>query len=321
MTTPSNKITVNNDLVIYNDLAQTAYIERIQDVVEVFNGASRNTLQLVSELIEGDFRQRAEYVPFGEIRHRNVNSDAEVEPTKIDMKEDIGVKTPWIFPTVAVTKESFKRRARSPEEFSLLAGQMLADKAIAYQISLALGSLEAAIRANPTMVVGGKSIATDGKKVITAGLRKFGDRAERVTALVMNSTRYFDFVDKSIEDKIFEEAGAVVYGGQPGTMGRPVIVTDRCPANLIFGLQPGGATLTESQAPEIASWPIYDRENFAVGFKAEGVLNVDLLGYSYIKAKGENPNITILSDPESWEKLAVSDKATAGVLIDVAAQS
>lgn len=53
--------TVNSDMIIYNDLAQTAYLERIQDNITVFNAASNGAIVLINELIEGDLRKRAFY--------------------------------------------------------------------------------------------------------------------------------------------------------------------------------------------------------------------------------------------------------------------
>ncbi|MCW4528913.1 major capsid protein, partial [Proteus mirabilis] len=38
--------TTNNDLVIYNDLAQTAFLERRQDNLAVFNQASNGAIVL-----------------------------------------------------------------------------------------------------------------------------------------------------------------------------------------------------------------------------------------------------------------------------------
>jgi len=39
--------------------------------------------------------------------------------------------------------------------------------------------------------------------------------------------------------------------------------------------------VTESQAPGFRSYDINDQENLAVGYRAEGTVNVELLGYSW----------------------------------------
>lgn len=310
--------TLNSDMIIYNDLAQTAYLERLQDVLEVFNASSGGALILRNELIEGDLRKRSFYKIGGTLGHRNVNSDATVAGIKIGADEAVGVKTPWKYGPYETTEEAFKRRARSPEEFSMLVGQDMADAALDYYIQTAFAALGAAIGANANMVATG-SFAVDHKKVLTKGMRKFGDRFNRIALFAMDSATYFDLVDDAIDQKIYEEAGVVIYGGSPGTMGKPVLVSDKVTEERIFGLQVGAVSVTESQAPGVRSYPVNTQENLAIGYRAEGAFNVDLMGYSWKDTAGVNPNLAALGTGANWRKHATSDKATAGVLIDLSA--
>lgn len=310
--------TLNSDMIIYNDLAQTAYLERLQDVLEVFNASSGGALILRNELIEGDLRKRSFYKIGGTLGHRNVNSDAAVAGIKIGADEAVGVKTPWKYGPYETTEEAFKRRARSPEEFSMLVGQDMADAALDYYIQTAFAALGAAIGANANMVATG-SFAVDHKKVLTKGMRKFGDRFNRIALFAMDSATYFDLVDDAIDQKIYEEAGVVIYGGSPGTMGKPVLVSDKVTEERIFGLQVGAVLVTESQAPGVRSYPVNTQENLAIGYRAEGAFNVDIMGYSWKDTAGVNPNLAALGAGANWRKHATSDKATAGVLIDLSA--
>jgi uncharacterized protein YjdB len=309
--------TVNSDLIIYNDLAQTAYLERLQDVLDVFNTASNGAIVLRNELIEGDLRKRSFYKIGGSLGHRDVNSTAAVVGSKIGAGEMIGIKSPWKYGPYETTEEAFKRRARSPEEFSMLVGQDMADAAMDYYIQAAFAALNGAIGSNANMVTTA-AFATDHKKVLTKGMRKFGDRFNRIAMFGMSSAVYFDLVDDAIDQKIYEEAGVVIYGGVPGTMGKPVLVSDTIPEESIYGLQAGAVSITESQAPGIRSYNIDTQENLALGYRAEGVFNVDILGYSWDEtAGGVNPNLAALAAVANWGKYATSDKATAGVLIDL----
>lgn len=310
--------TLNSDMIIYNDLAQTAYLERLQDVLEVFNASSGGALILRNELIEGDLRKRSFYKIGGTLGHRNVNSDAAVAGIKIGADEAVGVKTPWKYGPYETMEEAFKRRARSPEEFSMLVGQDMADAALDYYIQTAFAALGAAIGANANMVATG-SFAVDHKKVLTKGMRKFGDRFNRIALFAMDSATYFDLVDDAIDQKIYEEAGVVIYGGSPGTMGKPVLVSDKVTEERIFGLQVGAVSVTESQAPGVRSYPVNTQENLAIGYRAEGAFNVDIMGYSWKDTAGVNPNLAALGTGANWRKHATSDKATAGVLIDLSA--
>lgn len=312
----AGETTTNADLIIYDDLAQTAFLERRQDNLAIFNAASNGAIILDNEMIDGDFRKRAFYKVGGSIEFRDVTSTDKVEGKKIGAGEAIGVKAPWKYGPYTTTEEAFKRRGRDVSEFSEVVGVDAADAALEGYIKYAVQALVAAIGGNNDMQVSA-DIATDGKKTLTRGLRKYGDKFNRVSLFVMHSATYFDIVDQAIDNKLYEEAGVVVYGGQPGTLGKPVLVTDQCPASYILGLVPNAVKITESQAPGFRSFPINDQENLAIGYRSEGTVNIDLLGYSWATAKGANPDITKIGNKGNWTKHFTDNKATAGVLINV----
>ena len=308
--------TVNSDMVIYNQLAQTAYLERLQDNLDVFNKASNGAIRYVNEVIQGDFSQKSFYRVGGGIEHRDVNSVAKVTPKKIGAGEMVGVKTPYKYGPYSSTEEAFKRRARSPEEFAEIIGYDLADALVAGRLQYGLTALKAAITSNPDMIAKG-SIATDGRKALTKGMRKFGDKFGRISLWVMNSDTYFDIVDEALTNQVYGESELVIYGGLPGTLGKPVLVTDLVGDNDAFGLQAGALTVTESQAPGFRAYDINDEENLAIGMRAEGTFNLDLLGYSWDSSKGANPTLALLGADANWQKYATSNKMTAGTLLDL----
>lgn len=309
--------TVNSDLIIYNDEAQTAYLERIQDNLDVFNSSSNGAIVLDNELIQGDFRKRAFYKLGGGLEHRDVNSEGKVTAKKIGAGEAVGVKAPWKYGPYQTTEEAFKRRGRPVEEFSQIIGADVADATIEGFIEYATGALKAAIGSNASMVVSA-NIETDGKKTLTRGMRKFGDKFGRIALWVMHSSAYFDIVDEAITNKIYEEAGVVIYGGLPGTLGKPVLVTDKAPVDAIFGLLPNAVVITESQAPGFRSYNVNDEENLAIGYRAEGTVNIDVLGYSWKETTGgTNPTLAAVGSAANWVKHSDSNKVTAGVMINL----
>lgn len=311
--------TVNSDLIIYNDLAQTAYLERRQDNLDVFNASSNGAIVLDNALIEGDFRKRAFYQLGGSIEYRDVNSTDKVTGKKIGAGESVGVKAPWKYGPYETTEEAFKRRGRDVSEFSEVVGVDVADATLEGFIKYSIQALTAAIGANADMVVTA-DIATDGKKTLTKGMRKYGDKFGRISLFVMHSATYFDIVDEAISNKIYEEAGVVVYGGLPGTLGKPVLVTDTAPIDVILGLLPNAVSITESQAPGFRSYEVNDQENLAIGYRSEGAVNIDMLGYSWNEtAGGANPDLTKIGTAKNWKKHATSNKVTAGVMIKLEA--
>lgn len=307
-----------SDMKIYDNLVQTAYIERLMDNLVVFNGASNNAIQLISRLIPGDYEKNAYYNVGGDAASRDITSSSTLTDTAIGADEAVSVKAAWRYGPYAVTHEAFKRRARSPEEFSTIFGAHLADASMKYMIQAALASLNGAIGANSSMIVTGKTVSTDGKTALTAGMKLLGDKFTNQACFVMHSSVFMDFIDKAISDKIYEEAGTVVYGGSPGTMGKPVVVTDLCSSTYIYGLQPGAVICTESQEPGIVSDLITDKENIGLRYRAEGAFNVEVMGYSWDTATGgANPNNTALALAANWDKHATSNKSTAGFIIDL----
>ncbi|MTD09893.1 phage capsid protein [Acinetobacter sp. YIM 103518] len=312
--------TVNSDMIIYNRLAETAYLERLQDNLNVFNQASNGAIVYKNELIKGDFDLETFYKIGGSIAHRDVNSQEGVSGKKIGMGETAGVKTPYKYGPYESTEEAFKRRARSTAEFAQLVGQDLADALMVGRLQYGLASVKAAISGNADMVATG-TIAVDGRKALTKAMRPMGDKFGRIALWVMNSDTYFDLVDEALTNQIYGESEIVVYGGLPGTMGKPVLVTDLVGDNDAFGLQAGAVTITESQVPGFRLYDINDQENLGVGARAEGAFNIDLLGYSWDTTKGENPTLAELGASANWKKHASSNKMTAGTYLNLAAQS
>lgn len=306
--------TVNSDMIIHDRLAQTSYLEALQDNLAVFNQGSGGALTIRTEAILGDFSKNAFYTVPGGMGHRDVNATGTAAAQKVGSGEAIGVKTPWLYGPYETTEEQFKRRARSTEEFSELMGQHMADSMISYAIEAAFASVDAAIDSNLSMAVAA-SWATDHKKAITKGLRTFGDRFGRIALLAMDSTEYFNMVDDAIGEKVYEEAGNVIYGGMPGTLGKPVLVSDKVPTSKIFALQSGAVEIVESQAPGVRSYDINGKTNLMLGYQAEGAFNVDVMGYSYDATK--NPDLATLGAALSWTKHAADNKATAGARIDL----
>ncbi|WHR54754.1 major capsid protein [Wohlfahrtiimonas chitiniclastica] len=134
---------------------------------------------------------------------------------------------------------------------------------------------------------------------------------------VIRDGNHFDIIDDALTNQIYSESGVVIYGGVPGTLGKPVLVTDTIDPKLSFGLQRGAVRIRESQLPSFRLYDINDEENMAMGARAEGAFNIDILGYSYNKTKGENPNLEKLKAAASWKKYVASNKLTAGVLINL----
>ena len=76
--------------------------------------------------------------------------------------------------------------------------------------------------------------------------------------------------------------------------------------------------ITESQAPGFRSYDVNDEENLAIGYRAEGTVNIDVLGYSWKETTGgTNPTLAAVGSAANWVKHSDSNKVTAGVMINL----
>lgn len=308
----ADTLALPTDFKIYDELAQTAYIEHLQDNLQVFNENSAGAIILNSEAIIGDKSRAAFNVPAGGISHRNINSNATVDVSKIEGAEKVGIKTDWKFGPFGTTLEAFRRRGLDVSQFYSLMGQQLAENTMKYMAEASFKALTGAIGSNASMQANG---AIGGKQGLINGMRKFGDKFANISVFAMNSGIYFDLVEGAIADQIYNEAGVVVYGGTPGTMGKPVLVTDVIKEDAAFALQGGAVSITETAAPAVRSWEVNNLENLGLGYRAEGSFLVDVLGYNWKDDAGNSPSLANLEKAAKWAKVAADNKATAGVFV------
>ena len=77
-----------------------------------------------------------------------------------------------------------------------------------------------------------------------------------------------------------------------------------------------GALMVESMPLITMTQPKADQENMGVIWKGEASFNVGLKGYSWDVANGgKSPTDAELATASNWDKVATSDKDTAGVML------
>jgi len=309
--------TLPAQLTQYNAQFHSGFLERLADVSDAFNAQSNGAIVLRSESLIGNVAQQSLYTGAGSVVHRDITSNTPVSDQLLQDTEAVSVKTAWRFGPLATTDEALLRKGQSLDTFRFLAGNRSAEAALQYQLDCAIASMTGAFLGNSGVQASG-NLATEGRKVLTKGLRRFGDRFSDLRLWVMSSASYFDIVDSAIVDKLFGEIGAVIYGGLPGTLGLPVLVTDRCPDSLIFGLRDGGVELVQSQPPVYAEDRVTGLPNLAYRIQAEGVFNAAVFGYRWAPSPAiVNPNASQLAGSTAWTKWATDDKNTAGIVIQL----
>jgi hypothetical protein len=83
-----------------------------------------------------------------------------------------------------------------------------------------------------------------------------------------------------------------------------------------LGLTEGGATVIESEQQEIVSDVVTGLENLVFRVQGEYAYNLGLRGYTWdVGNGGANPDDTAVALGTNWDKVATSNKHTAGVRI------
>lgn len=326
-------IGTKSDFVIYNREFFSGMNEVLQQNTQVFNGASGGAIRLVTQSLKGDFEKQSfmKRVTGGTIAHRDILSTASVTHNKMEQGELISPKINRRIGPNSNTLDQWKKIDEDPQMFSFFYGRQVAEDVVADWLNTAILAGVTCMETEADMVYDATGL-TDNKLqtvYLVRALKKLGDKANRVRAWVMHSTTYYDLVESQIQDKITNVADAVIYGGTPGTLNRPVIVTDSpalvetdgvssgVDAYKVLGLTDEALVVTQSEDQEIMSDIELGLENIVMTVQGEYAFNTRVKGFSYTGVT-VNPDDATLGTGSNWGFAMHDVKLGPGVLLKVA---
>lgn len=314
---------------VYDDEFQSGITEVLMQQTDAFNGASAGTINLVPAESRGNFAREAFFLEIENlIRRRNPSG------TGSDTDDDLA-QDELVMPKLArkyqvkKTLDAFRKILTGPNpesQFSITLGEQVAKSIAADYLNTGLAGLVGAIEGNADIQHTATSVTT--YQELVKAIAKFGDAGQSISAWVMHSKPFYDLLGESVGIATDRIAGAAIYEGTAGTLGRPVIVTDS--PSLVdvdgggsgvdhyrtFGLQSNALTVMETEGG--IHTPVTDlitgEENLAMRIQGEHSFNLRTRGYSWNDAI-TNPTDTQLLDDANFTKVATSDKSTAGVLL------
>lgn len=333
-------IGVHSNLKIFPDQFYGGFNEVLAQNANVFNESSANSIRLFTDVARGYYFEEAFMSPISSlVRRRDLTSTSADTPTNLSAGSLIAPKRSAGTQLVAqVLSSMFSAGISTSEEeamgtFSFLVGQQTAQ---AMLVDMLNTSLTCAVAT--TGKVAGSSLSIVGATVKTLnyttalipGLAKFGDAGQDIRAWVMHSKPFYDLMGSNIAVATDRVAGATIYEGTAGTLGRPVIVTDS-PALVkadgvstgvnsyyTLGLREGGIDVRLSEAPVIYSDldPAF-AAGIALRYKSDWAYNIRVAGYS-MTANNTNPTDAQLGNGGNWTQAFSDIKLTAGVRIETA---
>ena len=320
------------DMVVFNEQFYGAFIETIQDNVDVFNESSFNMLQLRTQFHVGLRKEEAFMSRSNGRFRRTLGSVANHTPANLPSDS---VKKVKLFDAVHYeqTLQSYKTQGLSVDEIAFNAGVQSAGDIAESWRDTSLSSLQGAyslagLITGPDQLV--QDVTAVGNGVLDsagliAGMPLFGDRTQKIRGYIMRSEVYWKLVGAQEASPTADGiADVVVMTGTPATLGKPVIVVDS-PALIDAGAGPSGAdvylsyalvenavTVEESEQPSSLFELVGGKENLIQRVQSEYAFTVGLKGIDYAAAT-DNPSDAVLATDTSWAKKYDSKKDLPGI--------
>jgi hypothetical protein len=290
--------------------------EIVQQNSNVFNAASSNAIRLVPRMLKGDYDRESFFKAVETlVSRRDPTSTGDAAIQKLEQGELQGVKLNRKIGPAYQTMDSFKKIQVDPREFSFILGQQAGEEALRDYVNTGALSVSTAIqRMSPSMVVDvtGETDKSLSAQYLIRAMSKMGDRAQRIRAWVMHSKPWFDLMEGQVSDKVTNISDVIVYGGSPGTLGRPVIVTDSPylvnyqtvtsgPAGdnyIVLGLTEDAVVMNQSEEESIMSDILLGKENIIMQYQGEYAYNIRVKGFSF--ATSANPTAASLGTTGNW---------------------
>jgi hypothetical protein len=317
-----------SDFVIYHEQYYSGTHEALGRYTEAFNAASQNCMQLVPKFLAGDYEYSSFLLRPSNLVTRRSSGVGDATIIGMSMEDMISVKLNRKIGPLDQTMDSWKKIGKDFEEMSFHLGQMIAEDKMVDFLDYALYAAEAALsgQSDNTYDATGQSTTTMTATHLNSGLNLMGDMARNVKVWVMHSKVWRNLIAQAISDKIYNEAGTVVYGGDPGTLNRPVIVTDSSALQLgaeststtyqTLGLVEGGVVVTESEEETLIYDEVTGKENMQYRVQGEYTYNIMLKGFAWdVSNGGANPTLSTLKTATNWDKVYSNKKNLCGIRI------
>lgn len=321
------------DMKFRDPFIQAGYSDVIQQAVEKFNGGSNGTIVLRSDRKPGDFDYAAIFANAGGLVSRqDQTSTSAATSTKMTQAEIASVKVNRKIGPVEWARSAFLKAGLDEEAIRVAAGEQAAKDVLADMLNNVIRAGRSALDNNPGSTFTVASNGTLNTAGLVSGLALMGDQSDRVSAWVMHSKAFFDITGYQIDPASNGDtvAGNVVYSGIPGTLGRPIIVTDSDALVVTtgtgtaavtdyytLGLTAGGLVVEDTEEEYVTlEGPITGLEQLIYRMQGEFAYNLGVKGFTWdVTNGGKNPTDSAVGTGSNWDKVLNDDKSLAGVVI------
>jgi hypothetical protein len=318
-----------SDFVQFQTQVYSFVYEELTQKIDIYNENSFGAISMLTETMVGDYKRQTFFDAIGDAAYRDITAQAALTPSAITQDEEISVKVarrlgPYQQTLDAWKKEGFTTDQAMTEMARGLAKQY-AEKKVKDMVNTGVTCIEAALSGQSANTYS-NHLSPMETTFLVEGMALMGDAYGKIKCWLMHSHVYFDLVKNAIADKIYQEAGFVVYGGTPGTLNIPVIVADVPALNVgaasqtttyqTLGIVENGLVITNSEDFSFIAQPVTGYTNLSFEVQAEYAYNVGVKGFKWDMTNGgANPTDAKLRTATNWDKVKSDAKLLAGVRI------
>lgn len=320
-----------SDFKVFQDEFQAGFHEALQQEVSVLNATG--AIRVITANTRGEFRKSAFFNNIdGLIQDRDNLSLDPVAPKKLTQSEVKDILLDIRVGPVANTLDSFRKINADPRLMSFLLGQMQAEHFAEKYLNTGLAALTAAIKSKAELVFDNTDPAnaakTGGATVSVRALNRakalLGDKQNRLRMIVAPSVVYNEMVDNQISEKYGSVSGDAIYGGQPGSLGLPVFVTDSPALTFVDGgdtkhnvllLTEDALVIDQNDYIDVHTEIKTGLANIVAQYQGETSMLFQVKGFSF---NGTARDTASLSTSANWDYIYASIKLAAGVALVVA---
>jgi len=316
-----------SDLSVFSKSVYDSMTEVATQQIDLFNAASRGTIQLSAGAMQGDYAERAFFAKIsGLVRRRNSYGSGAVTAKTLTQLVDNMVKIAAGTPPVNLDPGQFKWIQMNPEVAGAALGQQLAKDMLQDMLNTSVMAGYAALSGQAASIQydgTGDTVDTLTAAMMNSAAAKFGDRSSEIVAWIMHSYSAHLFYGNAIAN-----ASSLFTYGTINVMGDPfgrVFVVSDIPTlftsgtpNIAYTLGlVNGAIEVEQNNDFTDNYETKNGdENILRTYQAEWSYNLGIKGFAWDKTNGgKSPNDAAIATATNWDKNVTSIKDIAGVLI------
>lgn len=325
---------------IYQDFFHAGQVEGLAQEVENIIGRSNQALIVRNQILKGDYAYESFFQDVNIVSRRDVDSTDAADIVTQVMGETIKIALKRKVGPVDMLAGKFRSLGLSgpdsEKKMSFILGRQVSQQKLRDQINTGLTAAVAALagQAGVYLDCTGDTIAYAHADNLARALQLFGDMQSRIVCWAMHSATQNDLLRGQIStDAPDPLATALILNATPGSLNRPIVITDS-PAFVIPGAATSGSAATPTayymlgltrEALEMIETGedvpdelqrITGGENLSYRYHGEVDYSLGVKGMKWnVTDGGANPDNATLGTSSNWLKAVVNDKNLAGVCI------